>query len=187
MIRKSIFALGFVLLIQILVAAPREKAPVSLVQYARNTLSQMGRDPIIIREIRKQNAVDLSMEEIRNTNNRWRSARGLTEFMKPYIQSTCGQHLIAIHKSKRYFCEIIALDKRGVNVAMSDWIRDYWHGDKESFINAYNNGTGSLYVGDVRFDTSLQAYMVQIGVPVYDGEEVIGVISLGVDVDEFER
>jgi hypothetical protein len=38
----------------------------------------------------------------------------------------------------------------------------------------------------VEFDDSTQAYLVQVSVPVIDGDKVIGAITFGIDVDQIQ-
>ena len=40
---------------------------------------------------------------------------------------------------------------------------------------------------EVEFDDSAQVYQVQVSVPVFDGDTVIGAITFGVDVDAVEQ
>ena len=58
--------------------------------------------------------------------------------------------------------------------------------DKDKFIKAFNGGRGALYLSDVQFDESSQAYLVQVSVPVMDGKSCIGVVIFGVDLDKFK-
>jgi hypothetical protein len=57
-------------------------------------------------------------------------------------------------------------------------------GDEAKFKKSYNGGQGAIFVDDVEFDKSAQAYLVQISVPVKDGDTVIGAITFGVDVEK---
>jgi len=164
-----------------------EPAPPALVQYARQNLAQLGRSPVIVKEVSNQNSRNLNMDEVKRNDDRWRSTRGIAEFMRPLMNSQCAGYLRAIQKSKKYFMDITVVDSRGVSVAMSEKTREYWHRDREFFTQVMNGAEGSLFVGDMEFDTSLQIYMVHVGVPVYEGDRVIGAISIGIDVDQFEK
>ena len=42
------------------------------------------------------------------------------------------------------------------------------------------------FVDDVEFDDSTQAYLVQVSIPVEDGDAVIGAITFGIDVDKIQ-
>jgi 4-hydroxy-3-methylbut-2-enyl diphosphate reductase IspH len=45
---------------------------------------------------------------------------------------------------------------------------------------------GAVFVDDVEFDESAQAYLCQVSVPVKDGDAVIGAVTIGIDVDKIE-
>jgi hypothetical protein len=70
---------------------------------------------------------------------------------------------------------------------MTDKTSDYWQGDEDKFIESYKNGTGAVHIGDIKFDDSAQVYLVQVSVPVKDGDTVIGAVTIGIDVDKFEQ
>ena len=78
------------------------------------------------------------------------------------------------------------MDNQGANVAMTDKTSDYWQGDEAKFKESYNNGEGAVHISDVEFDDSTQAYLVQVSVPVKDGDAIIGAITVGIDVDRIE-
>jgi hypothetical protein len=71
-------------------------------------------------------------------------------------------------------------------VAMSDKTSDYWQGDEAKFKKSFNNGEGAVFIDDVKFDDSSQAYTVQVSVPVIDGDKVIGAITFGIDLDQMK-
>ena len=64
------------------------------------------------------------------------------------------------------------MDNQGANVAMTDKTSDYWQGDEAKFKKSYHNGKGTVFVDEVEFDDSSQAYLVQVSVPVKDGDKV---------------
>ena len=43
-----------------------------------------------------------------------------------------------------------------------------------------------MFIDEVEFDDSAQAYLVQVSVPVKDNGKVIGAITFGVDVDKID-
>jgi hypothetical protein len=70
---------------------------------------------------------------------------------------------------------------------MSDKTSDYWQGDEAKFIKSYSGGKGAVFVDEVKFDNSTQAYLVQVSVPVKDGDKAIGAITFGINVDKFGK
>jgi hypothetical protein len=76
------------------------------------------------------------------------------------------------------------MDNLGANVAMSDKTSDYWQGDEAKFVKSYNGGKGDIFIDEVKFDDSTQNYLVQVSVPVKEGDKVIGAITFGINVDK---
>ena len=78
------------------------------------------------------------------------------------------------------------MDNQGATLAMTDKTSDYWQGDEAKFKKVYKDGEGTVFVDEVKFDESTQASLVQVSVPVKDGDKVIGVITIGIDVAKIE-
>jgi hypothetical protein len=104
--------------------------------------------------------------------------------MQALMDSECGRFLAKILESQPYYAEIFVMDNQGANVAMTDKTSDFWQGDEAKFKKSYNSGNGAIFVDEVEFDDSTQAYLCQVSVPVKDGDKVIGAITVGVDVDQ---
>jgi hypothetical protein len=166
--------------------AMAEQAPESVVNLARTTLADIGTDPVIVAAVRAENAKGKTLAQIKDMDKEWKSTAGVADYMKAMTTSECGKHLQAILKSKPFYAEIFVMDNQGANVAMTDKTSDYWQGDEAKFKKSFNNGAGAVFVDEVEFDDSTQAYLCQISVPVRDGDQVIGAITFGIDIDKIE-
>ena len=162
-----------------------EKAPQSVVALAHSQLSQIGTDPIIVKAVKENNSDGETLAQVKAMDEKWKATPGIAPFMQDLMNSRCGRHLISIQEQKPYIVEIFVMDQLGANVAMTDKTSDYWQGDEAKFINSFNGG-GAVFVDDVAFDDSSQAYLVQVSVPVKDGRAVIGAITFGIDLDKLE-
>ncbi|MBN1626534.1 MAG: cache domain-containing protein [Deltaproteobacteria bacterium] len=163
-----------------------EMAPQSVVDLANSTLSKLGTNPAIVAAVKAQNEKNLSIDEIKETDKKWQAHVGIADYMSAIMESECGKALRDIQKSAPYYSEIFVMDNQGANVAMTDKTSDYWQGDEDKFIKSYNEGNGAVFIDEVKFDASAQAYLVQVSVPVKDGKNVIGAITIGIDVDKIE-
>ena len=94
--------------------------------------------------------------------------------------------LTEILESEEFYAEIFVMDNKGANVCMTDKTSDYWQGDEAKFQKSYAGGSGAVFVDDVEFDESTQAYLVQVSVPVKDNGKVIGAITFGIDIDKIK-
>jgi hypothetical protein len=184
--RKVNFVKLSVILLSFFLAggANAEPAPESVVKLANTTIAAMGSDAVIVEAVKKENAKNKSLDEIKSMDAKWKAFAGTADYMKALMDSGCGKHLRTIQASESYFAEIFVMDNQGANAAMTDKTSDYWQGDEAKFQKAFNNGKGAVFVDEVEFDDSAQAYLCQVSVPVKDGGQVIGTITVGIDVDQ---
>jgi hypothetical protein len=75
----------------------------------------------------------------------------------------------------------------GANAAMTNKTSDYWQGDEAKFTKAISGGRNSYHVDPVSFDESIQAYAVQIALPVFDQGAAIGVLVATLNLEKLER
>jgi len=167
-------------------ATAGEKAPQSVFDLASSTLTAFGTDPVIVKAVEAQNSAGKSLGEIKAMDAKWKDHAGLANYMQALMDSDCGKHLRSIQDQSGFYSEIFVMDNQGANVAMTDKTSDYWQGDEAKFQKSFNNGTGAVFVDEVEFDDSSQAYLVQVSVPVKDGNKVIGAITFGIDIDNIE-
>jgi len=161
-----------------------EKAPQKVFDLANSTLAKFGTDPVIVKAIKAENAKGKTLEQIKSMDKKWKGHAGIADYMQTMLDSECGKHLASIQNSAPYYAEVFVMDNQGANVAMTDKTSDYWQGDEAKFKKSYNGGAGAVFVDEVEFDDSTQAYLVQVSVPVKDGDTVIGAITFGIDVDK---
>ncbi len=167
-------------------ALAAEKAPQKVQDLATSTLVQLGRNPAIVSAVRAENAKGKSVADLKDRQKKWMATPGVDGFMKALMENECARTLLGIQKAHPYLAEIFVKDNQGGNVAMTNKTTNYYHGDKDKFLKAFNDGRGALYLSDVQFDESSQAYSVQVSVPVMDGKSAIGVVIFGVDLDKFK-
>jgi hypothetical protein len=163
-----------------------EKAPQKVFDLSNSTLAGHGTDPVIVEAVKAENAKGKSLGQIKEMDDKWKAHAGIADYMKAIMDSECGKHLRGIQNSAPYYAEIFVMDNQGANVAMTDKTSDYWQGDEAKFKKSFNGGAGAVFVDEVEFDDSAQAYLVQVSVPVKDSGKVIGAITFGIDVDKIQ-
>ncbi len=176
--------LGFILVVGISLAQAGEKAPQKVMDLANSALAKLGSDPVIVAAVKAQNAKGVSLDDIKAMDAKWKEHAGVADYMQALMNSEVGQHIRKIQESKKYYAEIFVMDNQGANVAMTDKTSDYWQGDEAKFQKSFAGGKGAVFVDEVEFDDSAQAYLCQVSVPVVDGGKVIGAITFGIDVDK---
>jgi hypothetical protein len=162
-----------------------EEVPESVVRLA-STLKGWGENPVLVAAVKAQNAQGQTLDRIKQRDADWRDTSGVDAFMKSLMESPAAKELARLEASKPYFFELFLMDDQGANVAMTNKTSDYWQGDEAKFTESFKGGAGAVHIGDVEFDQSAQAYLVQVSVPVMDGGKAIGALTIGVNLDELE-
>ncbi len=184
--KTSVLFLSILMIFAVASLATAEQAPQKIKDLAKSKLAEYGNDPVIVKAVLAQNAEGKTLDQIKAEDNKWRNHAGIADYMKAIMENECGRHLRNVQNSAPYYAEIFVMDSLGANVAMTDKTSDYWQGDEAKFKKSFNAGAGAIFVDDVEFDDSTQAYLVQVSVPVRNAGQVIGAITFGIDVDKVE-
>jgi cell fate (sporulation/competence/biofilm development) regulator YmcA (YheA/YmcA/DUF963 family) len=164
--------------------AVAEQASKQVVDLGNSAIAAFGTDPVLVRAVKQENARTKTLDQIKALDQRWVNTPGIADFMKGVLSNATADYLKDIQKQEVYYAEIFLMDNQGALVASTDKTSDYWQGDEAKFKHPFS--TGTIHVSDVEFDTSAQAYLVQISVPIKDGNAVIGAITFGLNLDEFK-
>lgn len=163
-----------------------EQAPKVVYDLASSRLSDLGKSMLIVEAVKQQNSKGLTLDSIKEMDEKWKNTAGIADFMKVLMDSGCGPNLQRIQKENPYFAEIFVMDNQGANVCQTDKTSDYWQGDEAKFQKSFAGGKGAVFVDEVEFDDSTQSYISQVSVPVMDGSIAIGAITFGIDVDKID-
>ncbi len=168
------------------VAMAGEPAPAKVKTLAEATLVAYGSDPVIVAAVKAANAEGKTLDQIKAADDHWQNTPGIDDAMQAFMDNPCATMLRKLQDTTPYLAECFVMDNQGANVAMTDKTSDYWQGDEAKWQESYKGGAGAVHIGDVKFDDSTQAYLVQVSVPVMDGGKAIGAITFGIDVDHVD-
>ena len=158
-----------------------------VLQQKINAVEAMAKHPGLIKAVKDQNARKMGLEEIQQIDAEWKSTDTLTPFKESMQTCDAGEILKKkLEPNKTIYSEAILTDNQGANVAAHPVTTDYWQGDEEKWISSFNDGNGQVYIGPIEFDESTQAETSQISVPIFDEEETIGVLVVGVKLSYIE-
>lgn len=161
-----------------------EEVPQAVIDLA-DSLMPLGREVVLVDAVKAQNAQGKSLDSIKTLDEKWIATAGIDDFMSSIMNNDAAKFLATFEASKPYYQEIFLMDNQGANVAMTAKTSDYWQGDEDKWQKSYANSKGDKHIGPVKFDESSQAYLVQISIPVMDGDAAIGAITIGINLDQF--
>jgi hypothetical protein len=157
---------------------------------AAERLAVYAADPAVIAAIRSQNLQHAATgpEEVNGLDKVWRAqvGAGSAPMIDALLQGPASARLIEIRDSGGgLFTEVIAMDDKGMNVALSDVTSDYWQGDEAKWQQTYLVGPDAVHIGDVELDESTQTYQSQVSITVVDPDTKapIGALTFGVNVE----
>lgn len=140
---------------------------------------------IVLEAVRAQNQqhASLTQEEILELDHTWRNqTAAVGPMIKTILKNELSRYLKQFQQqSNGRYAEIFVTDARGLNVGQSGVTSDYWQGDEDKWQVPF--ATSTLHFGDVEWDESAQAYLSQLSLPIFDDASVIGVITIGVNVE----
>ena len=187
-IMKTTLQLGIVIALgyaQSLLAATAEEVPAALTKHLPD-LQKLGENPVLIAAVKAQNAKAIGLDAIKKRDAEWMAKTGVDAGMKEIMENEPAKELAKIESSQPFYFELFLMDNQGANVAMTNKTSDYWQGDEEKFTKAFKGGSGEVFVAAAEFDDSANAYLIQVSVPVIADGKAIGVLTIGVNLDELE-
>lgn len=158
-----------------------------VVTEVRQTLA----DPMAIAAIQGSNTLNMakSSDEILALDGKWRAEVGKGSALIGGISqnSTSAMLRDIVGASGGKITEVILMDAKGLNVAVSDVTSDFWQGDEEKHQMTYGVGPTAVHVSEVELDESTQTYQAQVSFTVVDPATgmAIGAATVGLNAESF--
>ncbi|ETW13264.1 hypothetical protein ATO8_08631 [Roseivivax marinus] len=173
------------------VVALAEGGNAAMTSFVTKHAREWAADPVISRALATANRrhADLTQAEIDDLDAAWQAEIGAAE--TPVIDAVTESEASAILReavadASGRITEIILMDTRGLNVAISSVTSDYWQGDEAKFLKTVPAGPDAVHQSEIEFDESMQIYHVQVSVPVLGAAgDPVGAVTVGLDVDAF--
>lgn len=150
----------------------------------KHALAGWAADPTVVNAVKEQNAKGpiAGMD-----NARWKTVRRSDPMVQGLIQNPAGQFLKRkIEGSGGTLDKAFLNGSLGEKVAFAEKTMSYLHKGQEKFDAPMSTGK-PWQMTKPWFDESLQAYALQVAVPVLDGGKPIGVLVASVPLAHLER
>jgi len=136
----------------------------------------------LIEQKNRDNA-DLTDADIAARDAAWRA--GDAEILDPVLDNILSKRLAEIAEAAGgQFAEIVVMDDKGRNVAVSTATDDYWQGDEDKFTKTFAlEGDDTYYSGDVFFDEFRGILAQQLAKPIKRRGRRIGALSFEVNIE----
>lgn len=155
-----------------------------------NSIRPWAGDPMIVAAVAAQNGETAGYDQARidELDATWRAEVGSAD--ATLVEGVVSNAVSALLREKvgemgGQITEVIVMDARGLNVAVSNVTSDYWQGDEEKHAMTYGVGPDAVHFGEIEFDESSQRYQAQISFTLVDPDtgSPIGAMTVGVDAE----
>jgi putative methionine-R-sulfoxide reductase with GAF domain len=129
--------------------------------------------------------------QIQQLDQQWRAADAANDDADPLVASVLNNETaISLREYRRRFpenVEVFITNKYGVNVAATNRTSDLYQADEVWWLSAYNDGQGSIYIGEPEYDESAKTFSLILAVPLrrYGANELVGVLRTTIDMQAF--
>lgn len=149
-------------------------------------IQRIAQLPEIISAVKANNMKQFSKTRILELDSRWIKLNGKLPEAEEIQSAHASQLLVLAVNKQSYFTEAILTGNQGETVAMNITTSDYWQGDEEKFTTIFDANKPSRkpdhHISRARWDESSKTMISQVSVPVYDGDEMLGTLTMGVDL-----
>ncbi len=125
------------------------------------------------------------LTDIALLDKQWVESTGITSQVDLILNNPTASNLRRFQNLSPDNAELFVTDVYGANIAATNRTSDYYQGDEDWWRAAFNNGEGNIYIGQPEFDESSQTYAINIAVPVYDRNTVVGVLRTTLNAENF--
>jgi hypothetical protein len=158
----------------------------AVLQRKTDLVEKLAAEPELIEAVKAANEEHkgITTSEIMDLDEKWQAAEGLDDFMKALMTNECAQRLVDFQADNDGFSEVFVTDTKGLIVAETNKTSDYYQADEDWWVDAYQEGAGKSYHGEIEYDESAMLESISIYVPVRDPEAgtTIGVIKAVCDI-----
>jgi len=126
------------------------------------------------------------LKKIETLNKQWMETDNTSD---PFIQKRLDNPSADFLKSQQIispgqYGEIFLTNKFGLMISSTGKLTTLAHSHKYWWKSCYYNGKGRIFLDDRGFDDSVNGYVLGIVVPIYDNNEIIGIIKNNINLEE---
>jgi hypothetical protein len=145
-----------------------------------DTALTLARDQAVVGFVAAKNAAEESMAAVRQRDARW-SAGGEQALRKEVTGSACADRLRKLTADDPFILDVMLMDGQGALVCATRETSDYWQGDEAKWRRPVAEGA-EAFVDEPAFDESVNAYAIQMSVPVISEGRRIGAVCVTLKV-----
>ena len=144
-------------------------------------LETLARNEEVLNILQKANTDNskYTQDQILELDDQWHNSLDTAQLIASTMHNSCALYFITFQEENPGFPEIFLTDKHGLNVAQTNRTTDYYQADENWWQDAYHDGAGKSYFGEIEYDESAMTDAIPIYIPVIasPSQGVIGIIK----------
>jgi len=121
-------------------------------------------------------------DQIQTLDQEWLAATDQSTLVQAILNNSAADQLRKFRVAFPDHVELFLTDKYGANIAATNRTSDYFQADEDWWKLSFNLGRGKVYIAQPGFDESSQTYAVDIAIPIYSNDHVVGILRSTYDV-----
>ncbi|WP_282611097.1 hypothetical protein [Pelagibius sp. Alg239-R121] len=133
---------------------------------------------------------DLNQAGIDALDKQWLTEREKSDqpLITAVLSSPLSSYLTMIQsRSHGLYAEIIVMDAKGLNAGQSAVTSDFWQGDEDKWQKTYLVGPDAVFIDEIQLNERLGTENVQVTLSIAQNGQVVGAITVEINVTEFRR
>jgi hypothetical protein len=177
----------------LLLAAGRTEADERLLrEYMVDEIRQWASSPVVTLTLEASNQRYAALDQagIDALDRQWRAERETDDqpLITAVLSSPLSSYLTKIQaRSRGLYTEIFVMDARGLNAGQSAITSDFWQGDEDKWLKTFPVGPEALFIDTVEVNEQTGTENVQMNFPITQDGEVVGAITVEVNLTELRR
>ena len=156
-------------------------ASAELKTFVKSNLLPLCTNEVFVKTVAAQNAKGMTLDEIKQTDETWRSAEDFLPIHEELLSNECAAEIKRIAKNLPQITETFVMDNQGANVGQNQITSDYWQGDEAKWENSFKGGKGGVDIGEAKLYKSTNRIDQKVSLPIIDTSgKVIGAICFGI-------
>ncbi|MCK5113222.1 MAG: HAMP domain-containing protein [Phycisphaerae bacterium] len=142
-------------------------------------------EPTVFAKLEESNR-KLPAPELATIDASWATTPENTGLLYDVINNPIADILKRIVRRDNAISELIITDRFGQLIAASNRTTDYYQGDEEWWVKAYNGGQGKIYIPSIEYDKSTKIWAASLCIPIIDNNgKFLGVAKGVLDIHKW--
>lgn len=173
-------------------AAPAAADEWLIREYVVDEIRSWSSSPVVMLTLEASNEryANLDQAGIDALDKQWRAEREVEDqpLITAVLSSPLSNYLTRIQaRSRGLYTEIFVMDAKGLNAGQSSITSDFWQGDEGKWQKTFQVGPEAIFIDEIEINEDTGTENAQVNLSIAQDGQVVGAITVEVNVTELRR